>query len=128
MAGLLGWLLLYRVLARFVGMRGRLSLGWVAGLTVAAALGTALGEATFTHLAYHAPPLLGAADECDSHRRITAGAHRACGRACGDARRHLARCAAERAPPLAPGMNRNGYGTPRRGNQFIGWTGRDGYR
>ena len=58
MAGLLGWLLLYRVLARFVGMRGRLALGWAAGLSVAAALGTALGEAIFFHLAYHAPLLL----------------------------------------------------------------------
>lgn len=58
MAGLLGWLLLYRVLVRFVGMRGGLSLGWAAGLSVAAALGTALGEATFFHLAYHAPLLL----------------------------------------------------------------------
>lgn len=58
MAGLLGWLLLYRVLSRFVGMRGGLSLGWTAGLSVAAALGTALGEATFFHLAYHAPLLL----------------------------------------------------------------------
>jgi sulfoxide reductase heme-binding subunit YedZ len=58
MAGLLGWLLLYRVLARFVGLRGRLPLGWVAGLSVAAALGTALGEATFFHLAYHTPLLL----------------------------------------------------------------------
>jgi methionine sulfoxide reductase heme-binding subunit len=58
MAGLLGWLLLYRVLARFVGMRGRLSVGWAAGLSVAAAVGTALGEATFFHVAYHAPLLL----------------------------------------------------------------------
>jgi methionine sulfoxide reductase heme-binding subunit len=58
MAGLLGWLLLYRVLARFSGMRGRLPLGWAAGLSVAAALGTALGEAAFIHLAYHAPLLL----------------------------------------------------------------------
>src|SRR5262249_39784048 len=28
MAGLLGWLLLYRVLSRFVGTRGQLSLAW----------------------------------------------------------------------------------------------------
>jgi hypothetical protein len=47
MAGLLGWLLLYRVMARVGGIRGRLSLGWAAGLSVAAAFGTALGEATF---------------------------------------------------------------------------------
>jgi methionine sulfoxide reductase heme-binding subunit len=58
MAGLLGWLLLYRVLARLVGRRGRLPFGWAAGLSVAAAFGTALGEATFFHLAYHAPLLL----------------------------------------------------------------------
>ena len=54
MAGLLGWLLLYRVRARFGRMRGHVSLGWAAGLSVAAAL----GEATFFHLAYHAPLLL----------------------------------------------------------------------
>jgi sulfoxide reductase heme-binding subunit YedZ len=58
MAGLLGWLLLYRARARFDRMRGHVSLGWAAGLSVAAALGTALGEATFFHLAYHAPLLL----------------------------------------------------------------------
>jgi methionine sulfoxide reductase heme-binding subunit len=58
MAGLLGWLLLYRLAARFGGMRGHVSLGWAAGSSVAAALGTALGEATFFHLAYHAPLLL----------------------------------------------------------------------
>lgn len=58
MAGLLGWLLFYRVVARFGGMRGHVSLGWVAGSSVAAALCTALGEATFFHLAYHAPLLL----------------------------------------------------------------------
>lgn len=58
MAGLLGWLLLYRVVARFGGMRGHVPLGWAAGLSVAAALGTALGEAPSFHLAYHAPLLL----------------------------------------------------------------------
>lgn len=58
MAGLLGWLLLYRVLAQFTGMHGRLSPGWAVGLSVTAALGTALGEAMFFHLAYHAPLLL----------------------------------------------------------------------
>jgi len=89
------------------------SLGWAAGLSVAAALGTALGEATFFHLTYHAAAV-GAADQFDAHHRLAAGADRACGRARCDAPRRLAQRPAERAAPLAPGLSRNGYGALRR--------------
>lgn len=57
MAGLLGWLLGYRVLLWRVGERGRLALPWVAALALAAAFGTALGEAAYFRLAFHADPL-----------------------------------------------------------------------
>jgi methionine sulfoxide reductase heme-binding subunit len=57
MAGLLGWLLGYRLLLWRFGRSGRLALGWVAVLGVAAALGTALGEAAYFRLAFHADPL-----------------------------------------------------------------------
>jgi methionine sulfoxide reductase heme-binding subunit len=57
MAGLLGWLLGYRLLLWQFGRRGRLALGWVAALGVAAALGTAIGEAAYFRLAFHADPL-----------------------------------------------------------------------
>jgi methionine sulfoxide reductase heme-binding subunit len=57
MAGLLGWLLGYRLLLWRFGRRGRLAPGWVAALGVAAALGTALGEAAYFRLAFHADPL-----------------------------------------------------------------------
>jgi sulfoxide reductase heme-binding subunit YedZ len=52
MAGLLFWLLGYRVLAWRVGSRGRLGLVWVLGLSVVAGLGTALGEALYFRLAH----------------------------------------------------------------------------
>ncbi len=57
MAGLLGWLLGYRLLWWRFGSHGRLALGWLAPLGVAAALGTALGEAAYFRLAFHADPL-----------------------------------------------------------------------
>ena len=47
MAGLYGWLIFYRVLARPVGARSRLSLRGVAMLGVAAAVLTASGEAAY---------------------------------------------------------------------------------
>jgi methionine sulfoxide reductase heme-binding subunit len=62
MAGLLGWLLPYRVLARFVGMGARLSLGGAVGLSVAAAL----GQAAFIHLALPRTAGLGAAGQVDA--------------------------------------------------------------
>jgi methionine sulfoxide reductase heme-binding subunit len=57
MAGLLFWLLGYRLLAWRLGARGHLALPWVGGLGIAAALATALGEALYFHLAFGAPPL-----------------------------------------------------------------------
>ena len=55
MAGLLLWLLAYRLLLWRFGVRGHLALAWVAGLGLAAALATALGEAVYFGLAFHAP-------------------------------------------------------------------------
>jgi len=57
MAGLLGWLLGYRLLLWRFGRSGRLALVWVGMLSVAAALGTAIGEAAYFRLAFHADPL-----------------------------------------------------------------------
>ncbi len=54
MAGLLGWLLGYRLLLWRFGARGRLALPWVGGLSLAAGIGTALGEALYFRLAFHA--------------------------------------------------------------------------
>jgi methionine sulfoxide reductase heme-binding subunit len=56
MAGLLFWLLGYRVLARLVGVRGRLANSWLGGLSVAAALVTAIGEALYIKLAFGVDP------------------------------------------------------------------------
>ncbi len=55
MAGLLLWLLGYRLLLWGFGRRGHLALAWVAGLGLAAAIATALGEAAYFRLAFHAP-------------------------------------------------------------------------
>jgi methionine sulfoxide reductase heme-binding subunit len=57
MAGLLSWLLGYRLLLWQFGRRGRLALSWVGALGVIASLGTALGEALYFRLAFHADPL-----------------------------------------------------------------------
>ena len=57
MAGIYAWLMGYRLLARFVGVRGRLSLRWVAGLAVIAAALTAFGEAAYFRLAYGVDPM-----------------------------------------------------------------------
>ncbi len=51
MAGLLAWLLAYRL------VRGQLPLTWVGGLSLAAALVAALGEAAYFRLAVGADPL-----------------------------------------------------------------------
>jgi methionine sulfoxide reductase heme-binding subunit len=56
MAGLLFWLLSYRVLARLVGVRGRLANSWLGGLSVAAALITAIGETVYFKLAFGVDP------------------------------------------------------------------------
>ena len=57
MAGIYLWLMGYRVLARFVAVRGRVPLVWVGALGVAAAVLTALGEAAYFWLAYGVDPL-----------------------------------------------------------------------
>jgi sulfoxide reductase heme-binding subunit YedZ len=54
MAGLLGWLLGYRLLRWRFGERGHLALGWVGALSLAAAIGTAVGEAIYFRFAFHA--------------------------------------------------------------------------
>ncbi len=57
MAGLLFWLFGYRLLLWRCGVRGHLALAWVAGLSLVAAIATALGEAVYFRLAFHAPML-----------------------------------------------------------------------
>jgi hypothetical protein len=91
-------------------MRGHISLGWVAGLSVAAALGTALGEATFFHLAYHAPLLL----VLQTNLTLATGlgpAPTVLAVGLGvTPRRRRAHHAAERAALLAPSLSLDGYG------------------
>src|SRR4051812_32176293 len=58
MAGLYAWLIVYRILARPVGTRTRLSLRGAALLGVAVAVLTASGEAAYFWLAYGADPML----------------------------------------------------------------------
>lgn len=55
--GIFVWLMGYRLLAAKFAVRGRLSLGWVATLAVAAPVLTALGEALYFRLAFHADPI-----------------------------------------------------------------------
>ena len=55
MAGLLFWLLAYRLLLWRLGVRGHLALPWVAGLGLLATVATALGEAVYFRLAFGAP-------------------------------------------------------------------------
>lgn len=57
MAGVYAWLMGYRLLARFVGVRGRLPLVWVGALGVAVAILTAAGEAAYFWIAYGVDPL-----------------------------------------------------------------------
>ena len=57
MAGLLFWLLGYRLLLWRCGVRGHLELAWVGGLSLAAGLATALGETVYFRLAFGAPLL-----------------------------------------------------------------------
>ena len=56
MAGIYAWLIGYRLLVRFVGVRGRLPLVWVAALSLAAPALTALGEAAYFNLALGVDP------------------------------------------------------------------------
>lgn len=53
--GIFVWLMGYRLLAWKFAVRGRLPLGWVAGLGVVATVLTGLGEALYFYLAFHAP-------------------------------------------------------------------------
>jgi sulfoxide reductase heme-binding subunit YedZ len=53
--GIFVWLMGYRLLAAKFAVRGRLPLGWVAGLGVVATVLTGLGEALYFYLAFHAP-------------------------------------------------------------------------
>jgi sulfoxide reductase heme-binding subunit YedZ len=57
MAGIYGWLMGYRLLARFFSVRGHLPLLWVGALGVAVTILTALGEAAYFWVAYGADPL-----------------------------------------------------------------------
>jgi len=57
MAGCLAWLLGYRLLHRWLAVRQRLALQWVAALSVVAAVLTALGEVAYFWIAYSAPPM-----------------------------------------------------------------------
>jgi methionine sulfoxide reductase heme-binding subunit len=56
-AGIYVWLMGYRLLARFVGVRGRLPLTWVGALGPIAAALTALGEAAYFRLAFGVDPM-----------------------------------------------------------------------
>lgn len=53
--GIYGWLMGYRLLAVKFAVRGRLPLYWVAALGPVAAALTAIGEAIYFNLAFHAP-------------------------------------------------------------------------
>ena len=57
MAGIYGWLMGYRLLARFLAVRGRVPLRWVGALGIAAAVLTASGEALYFWIAYGADPM-----------------------------------------------------------------------
>ncbi|MGH7065398.1 MAG: sulfite oxidase heme-binding subunit YedZ [Stellaceae bacterium] len=57
MGGLLAWLLGYRLMLWRLRRRGRLALAWVGALSLAAAVATALAEAVYFGLAFHAPLL-----------------------------------------------------------------------
>jgi sulfoxide reductase heme-binding subunit YedZ len=55
--GIFVWLIGYRLLAAKFAVRGRLGLGWVAGLGVVATVLTGLGEALYFRLAFGVDPL-----------------------------------------------------------------------
>jgi methionine sulfoxide reductase heme-binding subunit len=55
--GIFAWLMLYRLAAWKFAVRGRLPLGWVAGIGIAATVLTGLGEALYFNLAFHVDPL-----------------------------------------------------------------------
>jgi sulfoxide reductase heme-binding subunit YedZ len=55
--GIFVWLMLYRLAADRFAVRGRLPLGWVAGIGVVATVLTGLGEAAYFNIAFHVDPL-----------------------------------------------------------------------
>jgi methionine sulfoxide reductase heme-binding subunit len=55
--GIFVWLMGYRLLAWKFAVRGRLSLGWIAGIGAVATVLTGLGEALYFYLAFHVDPL-----------------------------------------------------------------------
>ncbi len=57
MAGIYGWLMGYRLLARFFAVRGHLPLLWVGALGAAAAVLTGLGETAYFWIAYGVDPM-----------------------------------------------------------------------
>jgi len=57
MAGLLFWLLAYRLAMQVVGVRGRLPIAWVGALSLAAAIVTACGEAAYFRIALGIGPI-----------------------------------------------------------------------
>jgi sulfoxide reductase heme-binding subunit YedZ len=56
-AGIYAWLMGYRLLVKFVGVRGKLPLAWVGVLSIAAAVLTALGEAVYFWIALGVDPM-----------------------------------------------------------------------
>ncbi|HYU11916.1 MAG TPA: protein-methionine-sulfoxide reductase heme-binding subunit MsrQ [Stellaceae bacterium] len=56
MAGIYAWLMGYRLLVKFVGVRGRLPLAWVGALSLVVPVLTALGEAAYFNLALGVDP------------------------------------------------------------------------
>jgi methionine sulfoxide reductase heme-binding subunit len=56
MAGVYAWLMGYRLMVKFVGVRGRLPLAWVCALSLAVPALTALGEAAYFNLALGVDP------------------------------------------------------------------------
>ena len=57
MGGIYVWLMGYRLLARFLAVRGRLPPVWVGALGIAAGIFTGVGEAAYFRLAYGVEPL-----------------------------------------------------------------------
>jgi methionine sulfoxide reductase heme-binding subunit len=55
--GIFVWLMLYRLAAAKFAIRGRLPLGWVAGIGAIATVLTGLGESLYFNLAFHVDPL-----------------------------------------------------------------------
>jgi sulfoxide reductase heme-binding subunit YedZ len=56
-AGIYFWMMGYRLLARYLGVRGRLPLAWVGALGVMAAVATAVGETAYFWFAFGVDPM-----------------------------------------------------------------------